>query len=56
MRIEVEEEEEVIFNDKIVPNKDAMASKDKLFKYFEQKEDFNEGDFNAMINIKKSRY
>ena len=29
-----------------------MASIDKLFKYFEQKEDFNEEDFNALIKIK----
>ena len=53
MRKEVEEEEEEkIVNDEIVSNKDAMASIDKPFKYFEQKEDFNEGDFNALIKIK----
>jgi len=33
-------------------NKDALVSIDKLFKYFEQKEDFNEDDFNALIKIK----
>ena len=53
IRKEVEEEEEEnIVNDEIVSNKDAMSSIDKLFKYFEQKEDFNEDDFNALIKIK----
>jgi uncharacterized protein YjgD (DUF1641 family) len=46
MHKEEEEDEEII------SNKDALVSIDKLFKYFEQKEDFNEDDFNALIKIK----
>ena len=43
-REEEEEGEETTANEEIISNKDALVSIDKLFKYFEQKEDFNEDD------------
>ena len=53
MRKEEEENEmETRVSEEIISNKDALVSIDKLFKYFEQKEDFNEDDFNALIKIK----
>ncbi len=53
MRKEEEENEmETKMSEEIISNKDALVSIDKLFKYFEQKEDFNEDDFNALIIIK----
>ena len=53
MRKEEEENEmETRVSEEIISNKDAFVSIDKLFKYFEQKEDFNEDDFNALIKIK----
>ena len=53
MRKEEEENEmETRMSEEIISNKDALVSIDKLFKYFEQKEDFNEDDFNALIKIK----
>ena len=51
-REEEEEGEETTANEEIISNKDALVSIDKLFKYFEQKEDFNEDDFNSLIKIK----
>ena len=49
---EEENEMETRVSEEIISNKDALVSIDKLFKYFEQKEDFNEDDFNALIKIK----
>ena len=36
-----------------VENKDAFLSIEKLFKYFEQKDDFNDEDFNDLNKIKR---
>ena len=48
MRKEVEEDKvEALANEENISNKDALLSVEKLFKYFEQKEDFNEDDFNG---------
>jgi hypothetical protein len=41
---EEEDEVETRASEEIISNKDALVSIDKLFKYFEQKEDFNEDD------------
>ncbi len=49
---EEENEMETRVSEEIISNKDALVSIDKLFKYFEQKEDFNEDDFSALIKIK----
>ena len=53
MRKEVEEENEILDKEEDnVSNKDAFLSIEKLFKYFEQKEDFNDEDFNDLNKIK----
>ena len=53
MRKEVEEDKvEALANEENISNKDALLSVEKLFKYFEQKEDFNEEDFNDLNKIK----
>jgi hypothetical protein len=49
---EEEDEIETRASEEIISNEDALVSIDKLFKYFEEKEDFNEDDFNALIKIK----
>jgi len=55
MRKEEEENElETRTSEEKISNKDALVSIDKHFsKYFEQKEDLSEDDFNILIKIKK---
>ena len=43
-REEEEKGEETKANEEIMSDTDELVSIDKLFKYFEQKEDFNEDD------------
>ena len=54
MRKEVEEENVILEKEEdIISNKDAFLSIEKLFKYFEQKDDFNDEDFNDLKKLKK---
>jgi hypothetical protein len=54
MRKEVEEENLILEKEEdIISNKDAFLSIEKLFKYFEQKDDFNDEDFNDLNKIKR---
>ena len=54
MRKEVEEENVILEKEEdIISNKDAFLSIEKLFKYFEQKDDFNDEDFNDLNKIKR---
>jgi hypothetical protein len=48
-------EENVILEkeEDIISNKEAFLSIEKLFKYFKQKDDFNDEDFNDLNKIKR---
>ena len=48
-----EDKVETLANEENVSNKDALLSVEKLFKFYEQKEYFNEEDFNDLNKIKK---
>ena len=48
-----EDKVETLSNEENVSNKDALLSVEKLLKYFEQKEDFDEEDFNDLNKIKR---
>ena len=54
MHKEVEEENVILEKEEdIISNKDAFLSIEKLFKYFEQQDDFNDEDFNDLNKIKR---